>query len=128
MSDMQKLGMSVKEMKAYEEYPGSVCCESDDKNEDRIIYPCLYLNDNEMPALQGLQVGDMVLLTFKARVKGLNTHEGRKGMKGNYDLELRQGSVKEMPATNSQSASQDDLPSKPKDVMDDLMEEGDDEE
>ena len=53
--------------------------------EEKEQYPCVYLDVPKGMSLKGLEVGDMVEMTLKGRMKGLSDREYGKSI----DVELR---------------------------------------
>lgn len=86
-------------------------------------YPCLYVDSDQLPELEGVEVGDEFTVTFKVKVKAVDVRETDEGKKSNYDLELHEGKVngKVAPEEKQSQSDIEDMSSKKKNPMSDLM-------
>jgi len=62
-----------------------ICCSSDEK----IHYPNLYLNAEEVPALSSYEVGDTVILVAEAKIISHSKNENMKHSRESFDLQLK---------------------------------------
>lgn len=94
------------------------------KDEEK-SYPKLYLNTKELPSLEGVSIGQKVILHFEAEITGVNKREETIA----YDIELKSGAVMDggKSIMKETEADDEDLPIKNKsDYMNDMMSEDED--
>jgi hypothetical protein len=92
---------------------------------DDVSYPHLYIDSDQMPDLKGVEVGDEIVLTVKAKVTGVRSEEHDGKSCTYYDIDLMEG----MMEGAKQSKDNEDISGmmgKKKDKMSEMIGEAED--
>lgn len=113
-----------------EDMPEVATKSSEDDWKNKIYYPNLCLNSKDLPGIEDLDVGQTIMMTFKAKVTSKSVRDTEQsGANAHLDFDLLQGAIKVMKVEpkkkNEKEADEEELPSKRGDFMDDMMDEED---
>lgn len=98
-------------------------CEDDKKPH----YPSVGLSAENLSDIEKYNVGDVVMLTFKAKVTSKDI-ESWHGDNTHMEFKLLKGAVKGAGIMQEKEDSEDDKIASKKDVMEDIMDQGDQED
>lgn len=90
-------------------------------------YPSVHLNTEELPDIEKLNVGDIVMLSFKAKVISKDI-ESWHGDNTHMEFKLLKGALKGAGIMQEKNDNEDVIIANKKDVMEDIMDQDDQED
>lgn len=85
------------------EKSGIGCCVEESHKSKKKYYPHEYYSTEQMPSLEGCQMGDKVKLVFEGEITGVEERQNDEGTKINYTIEIKKGGVEAIDSEDNTS-------------------------